>query len=435
MRPLVLVYALVLLVAASSSAPAAAQEGEWKATKLAGDLNFPVDLAFGPDGTLYYAELRTGDIRAIPSGAKEPLADPVAHVDASPGGNGGFTGIALDPDFAKTRAFFVYYSFDKDDAPNGKVNRVSRVSPEGETVIVDDIPWAELHDGGRLVFTGPDVLVVTTGDNEKRDPAQDPDDLRGKTLRITREGDPAPGNPRAGSIIFTLGHRNPFGLAYDAENDIIWSTENGPDRGDEVNILIGGGNYGWPKALGVANDPRFVNPVVAFDKPIGPTGGTVLDGAFYFGDFNNGDLHRVAGEPGGKYEHAIVWGGPHSGAHALDVEAGPDGKLYYSTYDAIYVVTPEDWTPRETPPAPDGSDDAGNGMQEQDEPSADELPTGGTADGIGDVDGTGDPQESAANDTGGGGEGGERSLDTPGPAMAALVVAVAVLAVLRRVRE
>lgn len=353
-RPLLPVS--VSLFVALATLPAAAQDASagWSAELLVDDLATPVDLVFGPDGTLYYAELNSGKVRAIPAGQSGPRADAVIEVDASGGGNGGLLGVALDPDFERTGAFFVYYSFEKADADNGKVNRVSRVDASGERVLLDDIPWAQMHDGGRLVFTGPDTLVVATGDNELRSPAQDRESLLGKTLRMTREGQPAPDNPDPTSYVYTLGHRNPFGLAYDAASGTLWQTENGPHRGDEVNVLVAGGNYGWPDHLGATGASGYVDPVIEFDEPIGPTGATVLHGDLYFGDFNDGAVHRVTRAADGSYRESVVWAEVKP---VLDVEAGPDGNLYVSTYKAIYVVAPPAGlaplpTPSPTPSAP-----------------------------------------------------------------------------------
>jgi hypothetical protein len=342
-RPLLL--ALLALGMVAAAFPAAAQEGEWQDTLVASGLEGPVDIVFGPDGTLYYAELDSGKIRAIPPGASAPLPDALAKVNSVRSENGGFLGLALDPDFATTKAFFVYYSMEKAGAKNGQVNRVSRIDSAGEKVLLDDIPYFERHNGGRLVFTGPDTLVVVTGDNELRAPAQDPKSLLGKSLRMTREGKPAPDNPDPTSLMYTLGHRNPFGLAWDAENKVLWETENGPAADDEVNILVAGGNYGWPERQGITGSKSFVEPVADYDKTIGPTGGTVLDGDFYFGAVNDGTVRRIHKEADGSYTKSEIW----DGVVVLDVEAH-EGRLYVAAFSDIRVLTPPGMTPPSTPP-------------------------------------------------------------------------------------
>lgn len=362
MRSLVLAFALsdaprrvlaataVATVLALATMPAAGKEGEWTATTLAEDLDIPVELVFGPDGSLYYAELDTGNIRVIPPGANAPSDIVVAHVDSTRSENGGFLGLALDPDFDETGAFFVYYSMTKAGASGGQVNRVSRIDASGETVLLDDIPWFERHDGGRIVFTGPDTLVVATGDNERRDPAQADASVLGKMLRMTREGKPAPDNPDPTSLVWSKGHRNPFGLAWDKDNGVLYETENGPQRGDEINVIVGGKNYGWPAVVGVARHPSYVDPIFAYEKTIGPTGATVMDGVLYYGAVNDGTVRQLSRHENGSYiESTIYDGGPPS----LDVEAGPDGRLYVGTWNSIVVLSPPGTEPPgDAPPEP-----------------------------------------------------------------------------------
>ncbi|HVL48533.1 MAG TPA: PQQ-dependent sugar dehydrogenase [Candidatus Thermoplasmatota archaeon] len=388
------------LLAAVLLVPAAGAQAAFEGAAFARGLAFPVDVVFGPDGTLYYAELNTGAIRAIPPGETAPRAEPVHKVAAAPGGNGGFLGLALDPEFERTKAFFVYYTAKIDGT---KVNRVSRLDASGEKVILDGIPWAEMHDGGRLLFVG-DHLVVVTGDNERREVAQDLGNLLGKTLRMTRDGAGAPGNPFPNHpLVYTYGHRNPFGLAWDPASSTLWQTENGPEKNDEVNILVAGKNYGWPRGTGALNDPRFEDPVHTYATTLGPTGATVLNGTMYFGEFNAGAVHRVRRASDGSVTADVVWRVP-GGGRVLDVEAGPDRRLYVSTYDAIHVVT----VPGERVlPLPNGTP-APNGTED---------PPGGNT--------TAPPPDEA---------GPALITPTPGPALGALALAAGAVAAARRRR-
>ena len=179
----VLLAGLLVVAVVALAAPA---DGE---RRIASSLATPVDLAFRGDGALLFAELNSGNVRSIADEGAAPQQ--VARVPASGGGNGGFTGLAVDPSDGRT--LYVVYSADKASAPHGKVNRVSKISDGAETILLDDIPWAEFHVGGRIAV-GPDGnLYVTTGDNGgptgedytrlpghyPDDPVQDPQSLVG----------------------------------------------------------------------------------------------------------------------------------------------------------------------------------------------------------------------------------------------------------------
>jgi glucose/arabinose dehydrogenase len=126
--------------------------------------------------------------------------------------------------------------------------------------VLTGIPRARIHNGGRLVF-GPDgMLYVGTGDAGAAESAQDPESLAGKVLRLTPEGDVPDGNPTPGSPVWSRGHRNVQGLAFDAEGS-LFASEFGPDRDDEINRIEPGANYGWPVVTGEAGEEGFVDPI------------------------------------------------------------------------------------------------------------------------------------------------------------------------------
>jgi Glucose/sorbosone dehydrogenases len=186
---------------------------------VAQGLEIPWEIRFLPDGALLVTE-RSGRILRIDqaTGAVKELGRlPVAHV-----GEGGLLGMALDPDFPTRPYLYVMYTYGEGGVDSGLANRVSRLTLTGdplgeevalgeEVVLVEGIPGAGVHDGGRVAF-GPDGdLWVTTGDASRGELAQDKGSLAGKVLRMDCEGRPAAGNPVGGSLVYSYGHRNPQG--------------------------------------------------------------------------------------------------------------------------------------------------------------------------------------------------------------------------------
>ncbi|MFQ5761772.1 MAG: PQQ-dependent sugar dehydrogenase [Candidatus Bathyarchaeia archaeon] len=315
--------------------------------KVYGDLNFPVSLAFAPDGRIFFNERTTGQIRIIRDGVLLPT--PFAIVKVENVGETGLLGLALHPDFENQPHVYIYYT-QRDE--NGHLrNRVARFTAEGNrgidfTVLLDDIPAASVHNGGVLAF-GPDGnLYITTGDASRRNLAQDAASLAGKVLRITPRGTIPEDNPFPGSPVFSMGHRNIFGLTFHPSTGKPYITENGPATDDEINILESGRNYGWPQTLGTTGDSDFIQPILTLTPVVAPTGVAFHEGDklpqdyrhnLFFGDWITGSIHRVvlASPTFDRVESVEVVAKSDAGG-ILDLESGPDGYLYATTPTGIY---------------------------------------------------------------------------------------------------
>jgi len=231
------------------------------ATVLAKGLEVPWGLAFLPDGAALVTERDTARIlRVGPESDADGLR--VTEVqrlsEAEPGGDGGLLGIAVSPKFATDTTVFVYYSTAKD-------NRVAKLKLNGKPQpILTGIPHSVGDNGGQLAF-GPDgMLYVTTGDGTSGGTqAQNPKSLGGKILRITTAGKPAPGNPVKDSPVWSSGHRNVQGIAWDAAKK-MYASESNQKKTGELNVIQKGKNYGWPKVDGTGSDATFTDPVVSW---------------------------------------------------------------------------------------------------------------------------------------------------------------------------
>ena len=306
---------------------------------IARRLEVPWALAFAPDGRLFFTE-RPGHVRVIKDGQLQPqpwVELPVAQV-----GEGGLLGLALDPNFGRNGYVYVYYTY---RAQGGLQNRVARLRERDgrgaeATTILDGIPGANIHDGGRIKF-GPDgKLYIGTGDASQSALAQDPRSLAGKVLRLNPDGSIPSDNPFPGSPVYSLGHRNPQGLAWHPQTGQLFETEHGPSANDEVNIVQAGKNYGWPQ-VGELRDPRFVDPVLwSRQETWAPAGAAFYDGdrlpfwrgSLLFAALRGEHLHRVILRPPDftsvERDEELLSG---QYGRLRDVVVGPDGLLYIAT--------------------------------------------------------------------------------------------------------
>ena len=242
---------------------------------VATGLEVPWSISVLDDNSLLVTERPGRVVRILENGTKSV----VAKLEVANIGEAGLLGIALHPDFPGDRRVYLYVTQEKE----GKlVNRVmyGKLSPEyssidGFKVIVDNIPGARIHDGGRIRF-GPDsLLYITTGDAARPELSQDLSSLAGKILRVSPDGESPGDNPFYPSPIYSYGHRNPQGIDWHPQTGRMYSSEHGPVGRDEFNEIVPGGNYGWPYMAGKRGEkrPGLIEPVIDFgDESIAPSG-------------------------------------------------------------------------------------------------------------------------------------------------------------------
>ncbi|MFN8077097.1 MAG: PQQ-dependent sugar dehydrogenase [Kineosporiaceae bacterium] len=293
-------------------------------TTVASGLAVPWGLAFLPDGSALVAERDSGRILRLSGGSRQVVATPpgVAH-----GGEGGLLGLAVLARGASTQVFAYLTSVDGD-------NRVVTMDWDGQRlapprVVLKGIPSAGNHNGGRLAV-GPDGMVyVATGDAGLRSASQDRGSLAGKILRMTPGGGIPSDNPFPGSLVWSWGHRNVQGLAFDSAGR-LWATEFGQNTWDELNLIRRGGNYGWPLVEGDDDDPRYVRPQASWrTSEASPSGVAIVD-----------DVAYVAALRGRRVWQVPVAGGSAGRPVPLFVErygrlraaaVAPDGSLWLTT--------------------------------------------------------------------------------------------------------
>nr|WP_069815073.1 PQQ-dependent sugar dehydrogenase [Streptomyces sp. TP-A0874] len=281
---------------ASSSAPLAPAKGSVKVDRtLTEGLDSPWGLAALPDGDLLVSSRDSGKIFRVSaeSGKKTELGS-VPGVSA--GGEGGLLGIAVPPSYGVDHMIYAYFTTESD-------NRIARLvynedKPAGGQLGAPDtvfrgIPKGVTHNGGRIAF-GPDkMLYVGTGESGERGLAQDKESLGGKILRMTPDGEPVHGNPEADSVVYSYGHRNVQGLAWDAEKR-LWASEFGQDTWDELNLIRPGRNYGWPEAEGKSKQSGTTDPVAQWKtSEASPSGIAFAKGSIWMASLRGERLWRI----------------------------------------------------------------------------------------------------------------------------------------------
>ncbi len=267
---------------------------EWEIIEVATNLEVPWDMALLPNGDIFITE-RPGRLKLL---TKEKELSQIATLSqVTSVGESGLTGIALHPDFSKNGYLYLYYTFRES---GGIFNRVSRFTYKNnkildEIVILDKLPGGVIHNGGRLRF-GPDQkLWVLTGDGAKPDLAQNMASLGGKVLRINDDGTAPSDNPIKGSLIYSLGHRNPQGLDFHPLTEELIVTEHGETAHDEINLIKPKANYGWPNVKKCfSDDPQYTSPILcSVEQTYAPSGGAFIRNSFFFAGLRGQLLERV----------------------------------------------------------------------------------------------------------------------------------------------
>lgn len=291
---------------------------------VAADLDVPWGIGFLPDGSALVNERDTGRVLHLTSGGTLTTA---ATLDVRHGGEAGLLGLAVSPSYADDHLVYVYYSTHSD-------NRVVRFTYDGSRAgaaqpVLTDIPVGTIHDGGRIAF-GPDgKLYIGTGETGDGALAQDRGSLAGKILRINPDGSVPSDNP-FGSPVWTYGHRNVEGLAWDAQGR-MFATEFGPNRDDEINLIVKGRDYGWPVVTGKRGGDRFTDPLVTFaPDEFSASGAAIAGGALWTAALNGERLYRIPLQADGTLgtPQAMLDG---RYGRLRTVVLAPDGALWVTT--------------------------------------------------------------------------------------------------------
>lgn len=297
---------------------------------VADNLQIPWGIAFLPDGDLLVTE-RPGTLKRIGKEGRSYDIKGVWHV-----GEGGLLGVAVHPDFDERGWIYLYFSKKNDDGQI--VNSVWQYwLANGELMtpapVLSGIPGAPYHDGGRIAF-GPDgYLYITTGDAGNPESAQDINSLAGKILRIDPRGEIPPDNP-FGNAVWSYGHRNPQGLAWD-DKGRLWATEHGRSGifsgYDELNLIEKGKNYGWPEIQGNETRIGMESPVAqsGSNETWAPAGASFWNGSIFFGGLRGESLYEAKIIGDRQVDLRVHFRNEFGRIRA--VVLGPDGYLYITT--------------------------------------------------------------------------------------------------------
>ncbi|MEO6695228.1 MAG: PQQ-dependent sugar dehydrogenase [Ignavibacteria bacterium] len=309
-------------------------------------LYVPWSIAFTDKDRMLITE-RNGKLRIFRAGnlLEKPLK---IFKDVSSGGEEGLMGLAIDPNYSSNKFIYVSYAYDKGGTLVVKVVKYkdNGDSLTGEKILLDGLPAEKYHAGCRLRFGPDNKLYITTGDAGNRQSAQDVNSLYGKILRINSDGTIPADNPFPKNPVWSYGHRNPQGIDWYPDKNILYSTEHGPSGfdgpggGDEVNVIVKGGNYGWPVVSHKEKNESMISPVLEYTPAIAPASGMFYKSDsiaqyknnFFFGCLRGNGIMRVIVDEADPVKvissellKEVDFG------RIRDIAEGPDGAIYFST--------------------------------------------------------------------------------------------------------
>jgi aldose sugar dehydrogenase len=311
------------------------------------DLDVPWEMAFAPDGRVFITE-RAGTVRTVKDGRLEP--DPWVSLPVAAVGEGGLMGLAIPPGISGSLFLYAAYTYrSSDGALHNQLVRISDDPSTGKGAmdrnIFDNVVGGSVHDGGRVKL-GPDGKIYwTTGEAGIPELSQNLTAFNGKVLRINPDGSIPDDNPFKGSPVYSYGHRNSEGLAWQPGTGRLYETEHGPSGGsqgvgqDEINYIEPGKNYGWPTVHGEASGAGFVSPILQSgnSETWAPSGATFVkggpwDGSLLFAGLRGESLYRITLDPVDPikvigFEKLLT----QKYGRLRDVVQGPDGAIYVLT--------------------------------------------------------------------------------------------------------
>lgn len=323
----------------------------YEASVLVDGLNVPWELVSVPDGRMFVTE-RPGTIRVIENGelASEPLIEFTAPFNEE--GEGGLLGLAADPDFDDNGYLYAYHSYL--ESGGDIANRMLRLKVSDGKATIDkellsDIPGGVNHNGGRIKIGPDNLLYITTGERYEPELAQNEDSLSGKILRIGLDGSIPEDNPWPNSPVYSMGHRNAQGLAWNPNNGYLYATEHGQRNFDEINRIEAGENYGWPEVEGDDdNNGTYQAPLAhSGDETWAPSGVAFIEegpwaGSLLAANLRGEQLLKITLSEDGTQVTQVEpifkdeWG------RIRNVTAGEDGKLYVLTNNRDGRGSPRD---------------------------------------------------------------------------------------------